>query len=182
MTLLIVALSVFLIYHIAISSSFRDQWKAALGRAYLPLQIIVSVGLLVFLLWSYRGGDRTLLYTPPDWGFIANFVLTAIGFVCLGIFLFRGKARNFLRYPLAIGTVFWGAGHLFSNGEIASVVLVLGLVGTVLTSTLMKGPFRPSEVRQGHDLMGPMFGVAFLAVAVQLHQVLVGVPVFQLVK
>jgi uncharacterized membrane protein len=182
MTLLLVAVSAFLVWHVAIASSFRAQLVSTLGRGYVPFQLLASLALLVCLLWTYRGADRTLLYTPPDWGLIANFILSAIGFVCLGIFLFRGKARNILRYPLAIGVLFWGAGHLLSNGETASVVLVLGFIATVLISTLMKGPFRPSEVRQGHDLLGPMFGVAFLAVAAQMHQLLVGVPVFQLIK
>jgi uncharacterized membrane protein len=181
MSLLLVALSVFVVWQAALSSRFRERLVAALGRAYLPSQIAVSLALLVFLLWSYRGADRTLLYAPPDWGLIANFILSAIGFVCLGIFLFRGKARNVLRYPLAIGALFWGAGHLLSNGEMASVVLTLGLVATVLVSSIMKGT-NPSEVRQGHDLLGPMFGIAFYAVAVQMHQLLVGVPVFQLIK
>jgi uncharacterized membrane protein len=182
MTLLLVALSAFLVWHVAIGSVLRAQLMAALGRGYLPFQIIVSLVLLAFLLWSYRGADRTLLYATPEWGLIANFILSAVGFVCLGIFLFRGQARNILRYPLLLGVLFWGAGHLLSNGEAASVVLTLGLMATVLISTLMKGPFRPSEVRQGHDLLGPMLGVAFLAVAAQMHPILVGVPVFQLIK
>jgi uncharacterized membrane protein len=181
MTLLFVALSAFVVWHAAISSALRQRLVAAVGRGYLPVQIAVSLALFVFLLWSYRGADKTLLYAPPEWGLIANFILSAIGFVCLGIFLFRGKARNVLRYPLAIGVLFWGAGHLVSNGEIASVALVLGLVGTVLVSSIMKGASR-SEVRQGHDLLGPMFGIAFYAVAAQLHPLLVGVPVFQLIK
>jgi uncharacterized membrane protein len=181
MSLLLVALSVFVVWHAALSSSFRERLVAALGRGYLPAQIVTSLVLLVFVLWSYRGADRTLLYAPPEWGLIANFILSAIGFVCLGIFLFRGTARNVLRYPLAIGALFWGAGHLLSNGEVASVTLILGLVAAILVSSFMKGT-NPSEVRQGHDLLGPMFGIAFYAVAVQMHQLLVGVPVFQLIK
>lgn len=68
------------------------------------------------------------LYDPPGWGWYVNYVLTFIAFLCVGVFLFRGGYRQRLRFPMAIATVFWATGHLFANGDLASLILFGGLL------------------------------------------------------
>ncbi len=182
MNWLITMVAAFVVWNVIPASRVGADIKTRMGKAFGPVFGIGSLVLLGLLLWSFRLADRPALYDPPSWGIHANYLLSLLAFICLGIGVFRGRARNVLRYPLVIGVLLWATGHLLANGDGASMVLILGLVLTVLLSTFMRGTPAVTEVRQGHDLLGPLFGVAFYAVAVQLHHAVVGVPVFELVK
>jgi uncharacterized membrane protein len=182
MVWLITMVATFVVWNIIPASRFGAGLKTKFGKVFGPVFGVGSLILFGFLLWSFRIAERPALYDPPSWGIHANYLLSLLAFVCLGIGLFRGRARNWLRYPLAIGTLLWAAGHLLANGDAASVVFILGILTTVLLATYMRGKPTITEVRQGHDLLGPLFGVAFYAVAVQLHHAVIGVPVFELVK
>ena len=51
-----------------------------------------------------------------------------IAFQMAGIFLFPCRLKRKLRAPFALAVLFWGAGHLFANGDMATVVLAGGLM------------------------------------------------------
>jgi uncharacterized membrane protein len=157
--------------------------KARFGKAYGPLFGIATLLSLFFVFWAFRQADRSALYDPPDWGRHANFLLTLIAFVFFGIFAFRGSWRNVIKYPLLAGFLFWGVGHLFANGDSATLIFVCGLVGIAVLHVVLvrrNGPFVPSDVRNGHNLLSVLFGIAFYGVFAQLHGVIVGVPVLSL--
>jgi uncharacterized membrane protein len=106
--------------------------------------------------------------------------LLLLAFLCLGVFLFRGRLRQHLRFPLAIGVMLWGAGHLFANGDLASLILFGGLFAYAAAHLALGLSFgiRPSpEVRSGHDILSMVAGVALYIAMVQLHPVLIGVHV-----
>jgi uncharacterized membrane protein len=152
-------------------------------RAYGLLFGIASlIGIAVIVL-GWRQSGFVPVYDPPAWGVIANFVLTLAGFVCLGIFIFRGSLRQRLRFPMAYGVIFWAAGHLLANGDLRSLILFGGFLAYAvahLAIGTMNG-IRPSpEVRAGHDLLSVLIGIALYGVMTQLHGALIGVPVFQL--
>jgi uncharacterized membrane protein len=157
----------------------------ALGKSYGPLFGVAMLLATGLVLWSFRNAPRSQVYDPPGWGIHANYGLSLIAFICFGIFAFRGRLRNALRYPLLLAVIFWAAGHLLANGDSATITFVLGLTLSawlVTYAKLRNGTSVPSEVRRGHDLLGPLFGVAAYAVMVQLHHAIIGVPVFELIK
>lgn len=176
-----------LLHLVAAVPSLKSRLKAKVGeRAYGPVFGIASlVGLIIIVVGFYqtRQTDFINVYDPPEWGRHVNYLLTLIGFICLGIFLFRGKLRQVLRFPMAIGAMFWATGHLFANGDLASVILFGGFLAYAIAHIIIgtANGVRPSpEVRQGHDLISILAGVALYGVMTQLHPVLIGVPVFQL--
>jgi uncharacterized membrane protein len=169
----------------AMKPGLKAALKARLGKAYGPIFGIGSLVLVVAILWAFRNAPRTELYDVPSWGKHANFLLTLLAFLCFGIFAFRGKLRNVLRWPLLIGALFWGAGHLLANGDSATLLLVAGFVGIAFVSYLSQSAgraFVPTEVRGGHDLMSLLFGVAAFSIFAQIHGAVIGVPVFQLLR
>jgi uncharacterized membrane protein len=106
-----------------------------------------------------------------------------LAFLCLGVFLFRGRLRQHLRFPLAIAVMLWGVGHLFANGDLASLILFGGLFCYAAAHLVLGLAFgiRPSpEMRAGHDILSLIVGVALYIAMVQLHPVLIGVPVLAL--
>lgn len=117
--------------------------------------------------------------------FYVHFILSFIGFLFLGIYLCRGSWRNVVRAPLLLCAAFIVLGHLISSpGQFS-------LIGKIVLLALCTGgyffqkrgsSFVPSEVREGHNVFSVLVGAALFALTVQLHSVLFGVPVFQLVK
>jgi uncharacterized membrane protein len=160
--------------------------KARVGEAlYGPIYGIASIIALAVIVLGWRASDVVPVYDPPGWGPHANFGFTLLGFICLGVFLFRGRLRQVLRFPMGLAVVLWATGHLMANGDLRALILFGGLLAYALAHIglgLANG-VRPSpEVRGGHDLLGVFAGIALYGVMTQLHEVLIGVPVFALVR
>ncbi|MBL8791319.1 MAG: hypothetical protein JNM45_12545 [Rhizobiales bacterium] len=184
MFLLVVLLILFTAVHVipAIPRA-RAAARSALGRAYGAVYGTASLVLLVACIWAMRNAGGDNLYDPPLWGRHANFLLTLIAFIFVGIFLARGSWRNTLRYPMAIAVMFWALGHLLANGEARTVIFIAGLAFAALLHAFLASRLtvrEPGVERQGHNFMSVLFGVALYALMAQLHGVVVGVPVIDL--
>jgi uncharacterized membrane protein len=161
-------------------------WKAhavqTFGRAYGALYGILSLALLFAVMWAFHRVGAAPLYAAPDWGRHGNFALSLIGFLFIGIFLFRGSWRNRVKYPMAIGISLWALGHLLANGDQRSTLLFVGLAGFSVLHAVLKSrvPFAPTVERDGHNLLSLLGGVALYGLAAQLHVVFAGVPVITL--
>ena len=185
--MILLALGVFLtavLHLVAAVPSLKARIKARVGdRAYGPLFGIASIIGIAIIVLGWRSSDFVFVYDPPEWGRHAKYLLTLIAFIFLGIFLFRGSWRQKVRFPMAFAAIFWATGHLLANGDMASIILFGGFlvyaVLHILIGTL--NGVRPSPlVRQGHNLLSVLGGIALYGVMTQLHVVLIGVPVFQL--
>jgi uncharacterized membrane protein len=184
MLFLLSALLLFGIIHI---NPAMPRWKAhavsTFGKAYGPVYGTLTLVLFVTVIWAFRTAESVEVYAAPSWGRYANFGFSLIGFLCLGIFAFRGSWRNSLKYPMAIGVSFWAFGHLLANGDLRSVVMFGGLAAIAILFALLKQRndlFAPSDVRQGHNPMSLLGGLALYGIAAQLHTVVAGVPLVTL--
>ncbi len=171
---------------IAAVPAWKQRVKARTGeRLYGPLFGLASLAALAVIVAGWRLAAVAPLYDPPAWGRIANFLLTFVGFLLFGVFLFRGRLRQTLRFPMGLAVMFWATGHLLANGDQASLVLFGGLLvyaAAHIGIGLAQG-VRPSpDVRQGHDPLALLAGAALYGVMTQLHPVLIGVPVLVLAR
>jgi uncharacterized membrane protein len=161
----------------------KEALAARCGRAWGPLYgVAASLGLLAIIL-AWWAAPFAPLYEPPEWGRHVTLALMGVAFVLLGIFLFRGRLRLFLRFPLALAVVTWGIAHLFANGDAAALVLFGGLGAYGLAHFLLgwANGLRPEgEAREGHDIIAPVAGLALYVAMVQLHPLVIGVPVIGL--
>lgn len=182
--LLALSVALFALVHLVPAfPALKARVKAALGKAYGPAFGIASVVSLVLIVLAWQGADRSPVYDPPEWGFRANLALSFVAFLLVGIFAFRGRLRQILRLPLAMAVILWSTGHLLANGDMASVILFGGLLayGAVHLLGGLASGFRPSpEVRQGHDMLSVLAGVALYGVMIQLHAHLIGVALFSI--
>lgn len=182
--LLFFAVALFAVIHlIPAFPSLKDWLKNRLGKMYGMFFAVGSTLTLALIVLGWQMADRGSVYDPPDWGFRANLALSFLAFLLLGVFLFRGKARQVLRLPLAMGVVLWATGHLLANGDQASIILFGGMLvyaSVHLVAGFVQG-FRPSpEVRQGHDIIALFVSVALYGVMIQMHQHVIGVPLFSI--
>ena len=173
-----------ILHLVAAVPALKARLKAAVGdKAYGPVFGIASLIGIVIIVLGWRASDFVFVYDPPEWGRHANFLLTLIAFICLGIFIFRGSLRQRLRFPMAIAAIFWAVGHLLANGDLASIILFGGFLAYAVAHIVIGtiNGVRPSpEVRKGHDLVSILIGIALYGVMAQLHGALIGVPVFQI--
>jgi len=186
MLVLALAVAAFAAVHlVSVVPPAKERLSARLGAAYGPLYgaaTLIALGLIVL---GWRMSPFEPVYEPPEGGRYGTFVLVLIGFIGLGVFLCRGRMRQWLRFPLAIGTVAWAAGHLLSNGDLASLILFggLGAYGLAHLALGVSYGLRPSSVvRPGHDTLSILAGFALFAVMAQAHETLIGVPVVVLVR
>lgn len=173
-----------LLHLVAAIPALKARLKAAVGeRAYGPVFGIASLVGIAIIVLGWRASDVVFVYDPPEWGRHANYLLTLIAFICLGIFIFRGSLRQTLRFPMAFAAIFWATGHLLANGDLASIILFGGFLAYALAHLAigLANGVRPSpEVRAGHNLLSVLIGIALYGVMVQIHGAVIGVPVFQL--
>ncbi len=163
--------------------ALKARLAAACGRAWGPLYgAAASLGLIAIIL-AYRASPLVAVYDPPSWGRWVTVPAMAVAFMLFGIFLFRGRARLALRYPFALAVMVWGTAHLFVNGDAAGLILFAGMALYGLAHFVLgwASGIRPEGApRAGHDLMGPLAGLALFAIMVQLHGAIIGVPVMPL--
>ena len=187
MSILAAGVLLFVLLHgVAAVPRYKSYIKSLMGeRWYGPVFGLVSVFAIAVIVLGWRSSSFVAVYDPPAWGWYVNYVLTFIGFLCLGIFLFRGSLRQRLRFPMGIATVFWAAGHLFANGDLASLILFGGLLSGNVAHMAVAAchGVRPSpEVRIGHDGLSFIFGAALYGIMTQLHPAVIGVPIFAISK
>ncbi|MBI2719009.1 MAG: hypothetical protein HY245_12010 [Rhizobiales bacterium] len=184
MILLSIGIVAFAVLHLAPAlPEVKAKLTRRFGRAYGPLYGAASLLALALIVLGWRASAVIPVYAPPEWGRAANFVLTFVAFLCLGVFLFRGALRQRLRFPMAIAVLFWGTGHLLANDDLRGLILFGGLMvyaALHIAMGLARSLSPSTDVRVGHDLMSLLAGVALYVVMIQLHPILIGVPVLVL--
>jgi uncharacterized membrane protein len=184
MTLLVALIFLFGLAHIVPAvPAMKSAAVSVLGKAYGPAYGILSLLLLIAVLWAFRQTAPETLYEVSSWGRHADFTLSLVGFIFIGIFLFRGSWRNRIKYPMAIGVAFWSLGHLLANGDQRTTVLFAGLAAFAILHAILKatqGAHEPSVERQGHNMLSILAGIVLYGLAAQLHGVMAGVPVVTL--
>jgi uncharacterized membrane protein len=184
MILLIAGLLAFACVHLV--SAFprhEEYWRIRLGRYYRPLFGLLLLLSLAIVVIGWRLSPFIPVYQPPVWGRYAAFLLVLLAFFGLGIFLFRGKLRQMLRFPLAIGIILWAIGHLLANGDAASLVLFGGMMSyaAIYAAFALINGIRPSpDIRAGHDTLSIIIGAALYGAMTQLHPIVIGVPILDL--
>lgn len=161
----------------------KARLQERFGRAYGPVFGIAVTGSLAMIVIGWRLSPFVPVYDPPLAARHATFALMFVAFLLLGIFLFRGRLRQRVRFPLAVAVILWSAGHLLANGDAASLVLFGGFLTygiAHLCLGLLNG-VRPSpDVRGGHDTLSLLAGTVLYIAMVQLHPMLIGVPILPL--
>ena len=161
----------------------RAAFIAARGevpwKGMVALASLVGIGLMIWGWMLYRDAAPEV-YAAPDWGVHAAAVANLVGLMLL--MMSGGPAghiKAFIRHPMSIGVALWGIGHLFANGDLASLLLfgvwALYSVVAAVVATLRGDPAPKFESVRG-DLTGILGGlVVYLAFVYFLHGWLFGV-------
>ena len=184
MVLLFIAVLLFDIVHLvpalpAVKARLQQRFGAAYGALFGVAATLTLLAIIAA--WSYAGVEP--VYEPIKFSRHINMGFSLIAFMFLGIFFFRGKLRQFFRFPFAIAVVFWATGHLIANGDQASLILFGGLLIYALVFIvlgLINKVFPSLVVRDGHDTLSLVVGVSAYIAMVQLHEMIIGMPVLRI--
>jgi uncharacterized membrane protein len=184
MVLLAIAVLVFALVQLTpLVPGIADRLAGPLGAGAGPAYGAASAASLALVIAAWRASPAIPLYDPPLWSRIAGFISVLLAFICLGIFLFRGRLRPLVRWPWPLAIVLLALGHLLTLGDLGGMVLFGGLLlyGMALILLSWQRDARPSpDWRAGHDLLSVLAGVALYGVTTQLHGIVAGVPVMAL--
>lgn len=184
MTILIVGLVLFFAVHFVPSMTGLKQ--ALTGRfgtnGYRGVFSVVATLGLVLIIWGFSRAEWIDVYEPPWWGRYLTMTLVLVAFICMAAFNLRGRIKRALRHPMLIGITIWGIGHLFANGDLASVLLfgsfvVFGILDIFLANA--QNRVAVFEVKPMHDVLAVIVGTGAYVVFLFLHPYVIGVPVIQ---
>lgn len=185
MWILILGLLVFFSVHSVrmVAPGFRDrQLELSPGRWKGIYALVSTIGLgLIIWGWIAFRGEAPELYEPPAWGRHVAMGLVWIAFVLLASAnMPPGRIRVFLKHPMLTGIILWAAGHLFANGDLASVLLFgsfLLYAAVNRVAVIARGDPAPEVTRPRSDLIAVLAGTAlYVLFVLWLHGWLFGVP------
>lgn len=138
MTLLTLGLVAWFAVHLfpIFAAGPRAGIKGKLGAAYLPVYALVTVGTVALMSIGYQQAPFVEVWSPPTFLVHVNNLL-----MVLAIFVFiAGRipsvVRNKIRHPQLTAVKIWALAHLLVNGDLASIVLFVGLLAWAVVALI----------------------------------------------
>lgn len=182
MTLLLIGLGIFFAMHLVpVMTGIKAALKQRMGeKGYAGMFSLVSLAGLVLIVWGYANSEWVTVYDPPTWGRHVTLPLVAVAFILLASANMKGRIRKTLKHPMLIGIALWGTGHLFANGDLASVVLFASFVAYAIVDSVLataQGRIAQFDVVPRHDVMALVGGLVAYVAFMFLHPYIIGVYV-----
>ena len=189
--LLVMILGLLLFLGVHTLTTQRDLRARAVGAmgegGYKVGYVLTSLVGLVLIVWGfahYRAAGMLEIWTPPTAfkHITAALMLPAVILVVASYI--RGRIYTALKHPMLAGVKLWAAAHLLANGDLGSIILFGSFLGwAVFDRISLKHRADPGAPPIpvggiGNDLIAVAVGiVAYLALALVFHPVVIGVPV-----
>ena len=189
--LLVMILGLLLFLGVHTLTTQRDLRARAVGamgeggyKIGYALTSLVGIVLIVWGFAHYRAAGMLEIWTPPTAfkHITAALMLPAVILVVASYI--RGRIYTALKHPMLAGVKLWAAAHLLANGDLGSIILFGSFLGwAVFDRISLKHRADPGAPPIpvggiGNDLIAVAVGiVAYLALALVFHPVVIGVPV-----
>ncbi|MBF9234029.1 NnrU family protein [Microvirga alba] len=188
MTLLVVGLIVFLGIHLfTMARGWRAGLIAKIGegpyKGLFSLLALSGLVLIVIGYGQYRQAGYIPVWDPPVWARHLALPLVWIAFVCFPAAYLPGRIKALLKHPMLAGVKTWAFAHLLANGDLGSILLFGSFLAWAVMARISvkyRGEPVPAPPPPGirNDLLAVLIGTAaYVAFAVWLHPLLIGVPV-----
>ena len=195
LAVMILGLALFLgVHSLPAQRGLRARAIAAMGDGgYKIVYALVSVLGIALIAWGF-GHYRAAGMIDVWEGSVSPKTLVILKHITVGLMLpavilvvtsyLRGHIYQKLKHPMLAGVKLWAAAHLLANGDLGSIILFGSfLAWAVFDRISLKrradagGPPIPVG-GWGNDMIAVAVGiVAYLALALAFHPVVIGVPV-----
>ena len=89
--------------------------------------------------------------------------------------------KSTLRHPMLLGVLLFSIGHLFANGDLASILLIGSFGFYALLTMLRLGFNKPNSTAEnstpGWNILGIVIGTLAYGLAFAFHQQIIGMPI-----
>ncbi|MGA9602497.1 MAG: NnrU family protein [Methyloceanibacter sp.] len=185
MTLLIVAIAVFLGIHLVPTmTELRDRLIGRLGRTgYRVLFALLSTASLILLIYAFAKAPVVTVWSPPAWTRWVAIVLMLPAFIFLVAAFVPGKIKAKLKHPFLVAIKTWALAHLIANGDLAAMILFAAFLAYAVydrislkhrtATSLIPIPATGPPL---NDVVAVVLGtVLYVVVLFWLHKLLIGV-------
>jgi uncharacterized membrane protein len=148
---------------------------------------VLSVAGLVLIAWGfghYRATEWIDIWYPPKALKHITVALMLPAVILVVAAYIRGRIYAAVQHPMLSGVKLWAAAHLLANGDLGSIILFGSFLGwAVFDRISLKHRADPGAPPIpvggiGNDMIAIAVGfVAYLALALAFHPVVIGVPV-----
>jgi uncharacterized membrane protein len=189
--LLVMILGLLLFLGVHTLTTQRDLRARAVGAVgeggYKIGYALASLLGLVLIVWGfahYRQTGMWQVWTPPTAFKHITVALMLPAVILVVASYIRGRIYTVLKHPMLAGVKLWAAAHLLANGDLGSIILFGSFLGWAVFDRISlkrradagAPPIPIGGI--GNDLIAVAVGiVAYLALALVFHPVVIGVPV-----
>ena len=181
MHILVIGLAVFVVGHLLPMTQLKPALKTRLGdRGYGMVFGVFSLVSLALIVWGYSTAEFIGLYEPPLWGRHVTIICVFTAIVVLLSPLRPTHLAKWVGNPLAVGFLLWAVGHLFANGDVASVAMFGTFAVYCALNLLFRSKPEPAPERVAY-FSGDMVVLSAAAIIFLLifaaHPYIIGVPI-----
>jgi len=182
MEILIVGLTLFFAVHMLPSLlDLRAPLVAKMGeKAYKGGFALFSLIGMVLIIIGLMQADFVELYQPPAWGRHVTMLLVLIALIVYAAFKLPSNLRRITPHPMLWGITLWATGHLFANGDLASVLLFSSFLGYAQITIFLawRNGVRPSTVilPWWRDGLMVVIAVVLYGLLIRFHESFTGMP------
>ena len=184
MRILIIGLILFIgIHFVPAMPSLKASLSSKLGaNGYKGLFSIVSFVGLGLIIYGMSIAEFKSVYSPPDWGRVVTLLLMVPALILMPAANMPTNIKRFVRHPMMTGVLLWGVGHLFSNGDLASLVLFGSMAGysvfSMASANSRGASTSTTVVPVKKDIMVILIGLVVFVLIAWFHGSLFGAPLF----
>ncbi|ARN75609.1 NnrU family protein [Oceanicoccus sagamiensis] len=147
MTLLIVGLIIFFGMHLLPNigdsrAKFIDRFGEKL---YMPVYAVVSLVGMVMAVRGRNSAEFVTVWTPPAWGVHVSMLLMLVSIVLFAAMFLPTNIKRKVHHPMLGFVGAWGLAHLFSNGDMASLIFFGGFFVFSVFKTISLTRRKPPE-------------------------------------
>jgi len=177
---MILGLAIFFAMHLLPRvPAVRSPLFSTLGEnAYKGIFSLISLAGLVLVAIGKGRAEFVPVWEPATWSYVVTNVCMMAALYCLIAFRMPSNLKRFTAHPMLWGITFWSCGHLFTNGDKASIILF----GSFLTYALLdmflasRSGVRPTgqKVSFRYDAMIVVISAALYVALANLHPYFTG--------
>jgi uncharacterized membrane protein len=125
METMVLGLAIFFVIHLLPTfSTLRNTLFAKLGeKPYKGIYALISFAGLALVVIGKGEAEFIAVWEPLPWSYVVTNVCMLLALYCLVAFIMESNLKRFTAHPMLWGITFWSCGHLFTNGDQASIIL-----------------------------------------------------------
>ncbi len=125
METMILGLTIFFAMHLMPTlPALRNGLFEKLGeKPYKGIYALISFCGLTLVVIGKGEAAFIPVWEPPAWSYVVTNISMLLALYCLIASEIKSNLKHFTAHPMLWGITFWSAGHLFSNGDKASMIL-----------------------------------------------------------